>query len=225
MKKLLLIVLFLCALTSLAYAGEKHTVTFDNQLTPQFVSLNVRDIAVFDYPIRVYYEPYQVNGTTAAYKFKVENQSEAIMLEDIYTAKDGKVYAKLAVFLGDSKYPYYLLLSQRDSAVLDFEFDEIKDITVQAVSVQEGKGATFLFIPADTSGKVAKPHVTRGGPAPPDITNGNTQTNDKLFGFLPKNTKVGYLLFAGVIIVILIFVNWRSIKRAALKAKRVGRKE
>ncbi len=224
MKKLVLVFILLSLLSLSVYAGEKHPVTFDNTLTPQFVSLNVRDIATFDYPVRVYYDPVQVNGTTAAYKFRTENQSQAVMLENIYTAKDGKVYAKLAVFLEESKYPYYLVISQKDSAVLDFEFDEIKDLTIQTVSIEEGKGATFLFIPQDPTGKQAKPHVTRGGAAPPEVTSG-TAANDKVLGFLPKGTKLGYIIFAGIIVIILLLVNWRYLKRAALKLKRASRKE
>ena len=220
MKKLLTLLLLSLFIVPLALAednittapGKRHTVEFQG-LQPVFFKLAPQDILGFTYPTRVYKQPELVNGSEQI-EFTTEDQDHAIKIEKIgrsTNATGNKEIVELAVFIHDADRPYYPRLAKGDSLQLDFEFDEIQDLVIQVLDIDEQEGITMMLIPQNTEGLEANPHVYNGGNATPDITSGTKEPWYKRI--IPKNTRISYLILAGILLIILLLLNRKSIQK------------
>ena len=167
--KLLIILLFLIPLAS---AGERYELDFEDIPTKTIeYTLLKRDIAVFNYPVRVYKEPQIVDGKEQI-EYEIEEQQEAIMVRDIRITKKEIKVTDLTLFIEGAPTPQYVAAAADDVINVDFEKDLVDDLRIEIIKVDPEQGVFFRFVPIDTSNATPNHQEFKGGKSAPKITGG-----------------------------------------------------
>ena len=139
MRKIyILLMVFLFSL-SFVHAAEKHSIDLINN-DVKIVTLAVRDIVIFDFPIREYNKEDIVNDRPVV-SYQIIDKEEAVMLREIDFSKN---IVGLTVFIDGSEVPQYININKDNMLKLDFDRDEVDDLFVILKELNQ-YGATLMF--------------------------------------------------------------------------------
>nr|MBI4156519.1 hypothetical protein [Candidatus Woesearchaeota archaeon] len=139
MRKIYALLLIFLFSLSFAYAAEKHSMDLINN-DVKIVTLAIRDIVIFDFPVREYNKDDIVNDKPVV-GYQIIDKEEAVMLREIDFSKN---LVGLTVFIEGSEVPQYVNINKDNMLKLDFDRDEVDDVFVVLREVNQ-YGATLMF--------------------------------------------------------------------------------
>lgn len=187
---------------SLATAGQKHSIDLINN-DVKIVTLAVRDIVVFDFPVREYNKEDILNANQVV-RYEILDKEEAVMLREVDLNKRN---AKLTIFIAGAETPQYVDLIFGNVLKLDLDRDEIDDLFINVNGANEA-GASLMF----------EKNLNRGEPNLrfyKRLYERETQKPDYL-SYVKKN---GLYIIAAVLLLIALFRS-RFMRLKYLKLKR-----
>lgn len=190
-----LLIVFLFSL-SFVYAAEKHSMDLINN-DVKIVTLAVRDVVIFDFPVREYNKEDIVNDRSIV-NYQIVDKEEAVMLREIDFSKN---LAGLTVFIEGSEVPQYVKINKDNMLKLDFDRDEVDDVFVILRDVNQ-YGATLMF----------QKNLARGEP--------NLRFYKALYEKEAKEQKFNYLNYIkknvlyliAIVLMLIVLLNSRFVK-------------
>ena len=139
MRKIYALLLVFLFSFSFVYAAEKHKLDLINN-DVKIVTLAIRDIVIFDFPVREYNKEDIVNDKPIV-GYQIIDKEEAVMLREIDLSKN---IVGLTVFIEGSETPQYININKDNMLKLDFDRDEVDDVFVILKDINQ-YGATLMF--------------------------------------------------------------------------------